>query len=259
MYHGLGEETKKGQYQLRKVGEIRVAFRSKPFNLSIFINKVQKLIQSWTSDVFDIRPKLNQVYGDPRPIRILTSGEASENAASKDGVQRLRRARINLHNEGYDPLQESIEIANQALGGKTTPTKRRPAPSPCKSSMPSGGSKRSKRGTGGSFYEKKKSATQLQFESQEDGIEDSDEDEYRTAPLSELPERPVPSPNKSVSPRKARNSQRKKYEGRRKWTDEEKIAVKEGIRQCGVGNWAQIKSMYKILLQDRTSGQIKVR
>ena len=54
-------------------------------------------------------------------------------------------------------------------------------------------------------------------------------------------------------------SQTKKYEGRRVFSDEEKRAIREGVRELGVGKWAPIKEMYNVILQDRTSQQIKVQ
>jgi hypothetical protein len=65
--------------------------------------------------------------------------------------------------------------------------------------------------------------------------------------------------NPSPSPAsKRRKSQEKKYEGRRRFTDEEKRAIKEGVREKGMGKWAEIKELYWATLQDRTSQQIKV-
>ena len=53
-------------------------------------------------------------------------------------------------------------------------------------------------------------------------------------------------------------SQQKKYQGRRLWTEEEKLAVKRGCQELGIGRWAEIKTNYFSSLRDRTSGQIKV-
>lgn len=56
---------------------------------------------------------------------------------------------------------------------------------------------------------------------------------------------------------KESSSPRKKVQKRRRWTPEEKNAVKEGVKMYGVGNWASIKKEYKDILQNRTGVQIK--
>ena len=62
-----------------------------------------------------------------------------------------------------------------------------------------------------------------------------------------------------TTPRKKRRlSQKKKYEGRRKWSTEEVQAIQAGIRMYGIGHWAKIKERYDNVLSMRTSGQIKV-
>jgi Myb-like DNA-binding domain len=42
-----------------------------------------------------------------------------------------------------------------------------------------------------------------------------------------------------------------------KWTDEEKNAVREGVRTLGVGKWMDVKKKYPFVLKNRTSVQIK--
>jgi hypothetical protein len=52
-------------------------------------------------------------------------------------------------------------------------------------------------------------------------------------------------------------SQQKCYIGRRAWTNEEKRAIREGIKIFGKGQWSVIKNHFKEELADRTSSQIK--
>jgi hypothetical protein len=54
-----------------------------------------------------------------------------------------------------------------------------------------------------------------------------------------------------------KQSQRKKYIGRRRWSDAEKQAINVGIQVHGNGNWAAIKEEQSVIFQYRTSGQIK--
>ena len=80
---------------------------------------------------------------------------------------------------------------------------------------------------------------------------DMDEEGEEYLPEDEQDEDYLPSS-------KRRKSQRKSYKGRRVWTDEEKTAIKEGIKVQGKGKWADIKEAYAEILKDRTSQQIKV-
>eukprot|EP00980_Cylindrotheca_fusiformis_P028135 scaffold22583_cov106-Cylindrotheca_fusiformis.AAC.6 len=155
----------------------------------------------------------------------------------------------------------TVAVSNDNVEQEASPTNER-------SSLERGSSSR-KRRKSGSLYTKKSSARALSFDdSQTDGTEILSEP-GADAVLSELPTRATPRSKRvkkrnNDTPESQRSSgstvaksQQKKYAGRRRWTDEEKRAIKEGIRQKGVGNWAQIKEMYKVVLKDRTSGQIK--
>ena len=63
----------------------------------------------------------------------------------------------------------------------------------------------------------------------------------------------APSRNK----KRQRKSQEKMYDGRRPWSDDEKNAIIEGIRNGLLGKWAEIKKESGSILLGRTSGQIK--
>jgi hypothetical protein len=186
----------------------------------------------WAQDAFE-DPLLNDIYFP----------DESEDGA----VQQLRHARVALNQEGEDPLHDSIRLASTIGRSPSVPDRQ--------SSRHS--STKKKRPREGNLLRKKKTAKRLDFEDAvEDELSESDEDVV----LSELPSRAIRvNPNPSPSPAaKPRRSQEKKYDGNRRWTDEEKHAIKEGIRELGVGKWAPIKDLYKVTLEDRTSQQIKV-
>ena len=44
---------------------------------------------------------------------------------------------------------------------------------------------------------------------------------------------------------------------KRRFTEEEKKAIKDGVNIFGVGKWADIKALYAVQLRHRTSVQIK--
>jgi hypothetical protein len=60
--------------------------------------------------------------------------------------------------------------------------------------------------------------------------------------------------------RKSPNRQERQYVGqRKKFSQEEKDAIRLGIERFGVGRWAEIKVYYDVELRDRTSVNIKAR
>lgn len=70
------------------------------------------------------------------------------------------------------------------------------------------------------------------------------------------------SPAKKVSPRQRQSpTAPHRPDGRRRrvpWTDEEKAAIRQGVRIYSVGQWAKIKAKFKVELANRTAVQVKV-
>jgi hypothetical protein len=110
------------------------------------------------------------------------------------------------------------------------------------------------------LLEKKRSAIRLQFQ---DDIDEDDDDEEEEEPgnvtLSDLPNRAkakAKSPGR-LAPDQGIFTPTGRVQRRRFWTEEETIAVKEGVRTLGTGRWAEIKSDHEYILRNRTSVQIK--
>jgi hypothetical protein len=258
----------------RSLSEIRDIFKAKPYSFIVFSERMETKIKTWMKQVFVRRPILNEAYhpqeqqdpadnnegGGDNGNRVIIPKRRNR-PANNAALQRLHRARATLNEEGDDPLQESLDLASRAARGKhTSPPKRRvslPRAARRKQTSPTNPSpdstpKRSK----GKLYEKKRSAKTLEFEDDSDSEYFSD-DKQGGAHLSDMPEGLV---EEMASPKKkARKSQRKSYEGRKRWTDEEKLAVRKGVEELGEGKWAEIKKLYYQTLIHRTSGQIKVR
>jgi hypothetical protein len=256
-----------GKNELLPLSALRETMAQKPYCWIMFKRRVERNLRAWNEDTMSENPLLDVVYKDiveeeEQQVPVSASIKQSPAAAGK-AVGRLTRARSLLYAQGDDPLQDSMDLANEAMGGAAQALVR--------STPPKSSSKKQKRANA-AFYEKHKGATRLSFgDSQppDDGVTDDDsddDDDFKegegAAHLSTLP-----SPAKSGSGgRKRKNrfspirrSQQKTYSGRRRWTDEEKQAIKEGIRQLGAGKWAAIKILFSVILADRTSGQMKVR
>jgi hypothetical protein len=245
----LTENESTGDLQLKELGTLRSIVLSSPFSFEKFSAKVIQTLQEWATDMFET-PRLHPVYFPDEDEEEEADMEEQDQDAA---VNNLRSARSGLKESFQDPLEETLEQAAKATRG----SKRSPRVA---DEVASGNSPRKLQKVGHLLH-KKATARALTFD---DSVQD-DETENLSEPgddavLSDLPERAKSRSvrvqiRSSMSPRKP--SQIKKYAGRRQWTDEEKRAIKEGIRQRGVGNWADIKELYFVVLRDRTSGQIK--
>jgi len=124
-----------------------------------------------------------------------------------------------------DPLAESIALARRAANGQTLPSGTPP------------------------------SRMDVEFDmatTREEGINLSGlppsvrlQSPHRMSMMTES------SFNHSKSSKSPRNKKRKW------WTESEKMAVREGVRKLGAGDWVGIKKEYEHALQERTSVQIK--
>jgi hypothetical protein len=101
---------------------------------------------------------------------------------------------------------------------------------------------------GGTIYDKKPSAKPVQFD-------DSESEEEQGVQLSDLPAHAKVTQNKQSPPK----ASPKKQGQRKKFTEQEKRAIREGVRKHGQGKWSEIKSEYAVILKDRTAVNIKVR
>jgi hypothetical protein len=100
---------------------------------------------------------------------------------------------------------------------------------------------------GGSLYEKKATARAEKFD---------DNDDQDRVQLSAVPEKK--DFKRPAAPVAAVASTTMRAPGKRKkFTQEEKIAIREGINKFGVGKWSEIKTEYALILRDRTAVNIK--
>jgi len=92
--------------------------------------------------------------------------------------------------------------------------------------------------------------------------DDDDNDEEDISCKSGVKRRRIKnSPAEKVSPRHRQNPTAPHHpDGRRRrvpWTDEEKAAIRQGVRTYRVGEWAKIKEKFKVELANRTAVQVK--
>lgn len=102
------------------------------------------------------------------------------------------------------------------------------------------------------------SSSSSEYEDTSAGKDDSSSDDEEI-PSPSAKSKAVSSPVPRIQPQSNRgvNVPRSGGKKRKRWTDEEKEAVRQGIAEHGVGRWALIKSDWAMELRDRTSVQIK--
>jgi hypothetical protein len=176
---------------------------------------------------------------------------AKQPAKTQAELEELRKDRAALNTKhGNDPLAETLTAAAGAQG-----VARKRNHDEVDDDDEDGDGDRHERDS--KLLEKKRSAIRLQFQDIDD--DDDEEDEPGNVTLSDLPNR---AKAKSKSPGKLAPDQgiftpTGRVERRRFWTEEETIALKEGVRTLGTGRWADIKSDHQYILRNRTSVQIK--
>lgn len=236
--------------------------------------KTLEKLKSWNKDMFP-EPRLYSMHfgedeEDSEDEEEEEEEDEEDTEAQDAAVQTLRTSRARLMESVDDPLAEAVAAAANASsprGGKRAVSKTLQTQSddeedeeedePRKPAAKKSSSKKRKR-QGESLLKKKKSATKLSFDDDDDDDEDIPDPPEDGTLLSDLPERAAAAKSSRKTPKKSpKRTQVKSYAGRRVWTDQEKRAVKEGIRHFGLGKWADIKGYYEVILQYRTSTQIK--
>lgn len=174
-----------------------------------------------------------------------SASKAEREASSLADIENLQKGRDALREgHGDDPLASSIAIAAQA---------KKRAKAEDEEVDHGNNERRSKRAR----EEPTKAGGRLSFLDELDC--DDEDDERDRVKLSNLPKKRMSTPRRYSGPPPDSGifDEYGKVRKRRKWTEEEKVAVKLGVKKFGVGKWADIKNEYAEILKNRTSVQIK--
>jgi hypothetical protein len=161
----------------------------------------------------------------------------SRKPSARSAIKALRKRRAALKATVRDPLEISRRIAARAVGGSRA----------------------------GNDQESTLAASARSKEQRRNSSASSDEDsDDENIQLSDLA---PPSKRRSIKSSHRYDTEHPPDDGlfdengnvkvRRKWTDEEKTAVRLGVAKHGVGKWAHVKKEYADVLRNRTSVQIK--
>lgn len=175
---------------------------------------------------------------------IVDSSSEEERGEKMGASNNLKRKTKALMKKVKDPLDECVAIAQSAR--------------PLKNAEDSGSEDDStdddEKAVKTPSFRKKKKSTRLSFTDSE-----SDDSEEEGVTLSEVPTRYKPkkhanSPMQITVSHKC--SARKK---RKRFTEVEDGAIRNGVEEFGVGRWTEIKAMHAMELRDRTCVQMKDR
>ena len=267
-----------GKVSLKDPTEVRKMIKEgKEFDLARFQGKVGRLLVKWNSQVLT-EPTLARLgyLGSAVPAaRAAPPGDGVGEAKGKDEelpadvshqskmirgkkdkenkppvqvdardvpeASALARARDTLRDEVVDPLEAIRRIAATAVA------------------MVPGAAYRQRKSEGTpKLYQKKKTAKALVWgDSSDDEMEEADGRTLGEVPTRAVLRVPKPvqrerSPVRSMKYRSLGPGQK-----RRKFTDEEKAAIKLGVEQFGTGRWVELKDFYSDVLGGRTNVQIK--
>ncbi|KAG7369198.1 hypothetical protein IV203_031941 [Nitzschia inconspicua] len=227
------------------------------FSFAKLLKRTNKLLRAWAETALG-EPKMAELY-----LHGSNAG-TKQKLREKEGVMRLQRSRARLNEKVVDPLPRAATIAGKArrnvLPKRTSldlSDREQNEDGEIESSDDSvevANQRKESRKRKGSYLEPKESASRVDFD-EEENLEDDDNQEDKVALRS--PKRMAEEATSPSSGKKQRKSQAKKYDGRRVWTEAETGAIKQGIAEFGWGKWAQIKDHYRVILRNRTSGQIK--
>lgn len=203
--------------------------------------KTRKEDSSYASDSSDDdndkKPKAAPPAGKKHP-RLRYDDSSDEDSTDKDVAPRQRK---------------KSRKATKATSASSSAAKKTPRGG---AGAPSKSPKRTPRLTGTKLCT---SSSSSEYEDTSTGKDDSSSSDDEEIPSPAAKSKAVSSPVPRIQPQSTRgvNVPRSAGKKRKRWTDEEKEAVRQGIAQHGVGRWALIKSDWAMELRDRTSVQIK--
>jgi hypothetical protein len=256
-----GTATRSGGVSLVSGQELQAILNKRPFDLSYISNKLESLLQRWARDVFEkpilTRLGYNPVEGDEEvdfhPIQDDESEEEEEEKAQPAVETQPPRQVVdenvdeNEENELPPARRPKRKCDQDDSYLATLKSARKNLHNDGKDPMQEILANAAK-AVGGTIFDKKPSAKQVQFD-------DSDSEEEEGVQLSDLPARAKVTRNNKSPPK----ASPKKPGKRKKFTEQEKRAIRQGVGKHGEGKWSEIKSEYAEILKDRTTVNIKVR
>ena len=251
---------------LNTIPVLKQALHGQPFDLVGFQNMMEQYMHQLNQMIsgnhdcvlMEARytiPKDSELYqtlAPPPAARVAQlSARRRQHTISLESRQldELRRGRADLNkNHGEDPLQATVAVAAGAKG------KENKEEEPADNDEEEEKAAQKTKG-------KRKVLKKLEIVDQ---LEDDEEDDIQEASayLSQIPKRQkhsttVTKDPSDVPPDDGIFDANMKVLKRLKWTEEEKTAVKQGVKECGVGKWREIKYQYGKILRNRTPVQIK--
>ena len=231
---------------VREIKKVYVA-HAQEFSLERFQQKILLLVRRWAGAVLPV-PELSILgYGSSKSEGVTLTPLVA--LGQTENMDRLQQRECTMHrtdgeiprssktSSGDDP--RSLSGGEAEAGENTHVFKRKRVNNPLDHLYESnnGGDWDSDESVTKTLpFRKKNSAHRLSFLSDE--VDESEGEKPQVIQVSRKP---------SIGKRRSR------------FTEEEDEAIKEGVDNCGFGNWAEIKAEYCTQLKDRSTVQIKDR
>jgi len=254
----LFDQKEDGSLSLKtSLSDLKKAIDDPPFDLCFFQSSVENcmhrlnLFLSDNKDCVLIQarytiPKASELYRTLNPS--VESRVAIASARRRKNVLGLEKAKLNelrrgraalTSGHGDDPLNAAVEAAQGA--------------------QPSADQEDGEQAKDSTEKNKRKRAPRLRIV---DEIEEDDDFNHTAPGLSQVPRRKRRSSTEGkgpppVLPDEGIFDEEGKVRKRLRWTDEEKLCVREGVKVHGTGKWVKIKHDYAAILRNRTPVQIK--
>jgi len=222
------------------------------YDLQYFQAEFEMALQEWKREICPFKSALVQLgyrmpnivrqERSPQPVMAITS-PSRNSAATRAELDELKKGRAALkRGHGEDPLEESRRLAKTAKrsniveGDDVVPLAAEDAEED------------------DGMLSKKKSATTIRFEEPE---ELRSPVRLGSTPVHRRNSSPFPKTYRGPLPDEGVFQSDGRVIKKRRWTVEEKNAVKFGVKRFGVGKWVQIKTEHDMILRNRTAVQIK--
>jgi hypothetical protein len=237
--------------------ELQALLSKRPFDLSYVSNKLENLLQRWARDIFQ-KPTLTRLgYNPVADNEELIQDDESEQEEEEEALPAVEaQPAQQINDQDVDENEENdVPPARRPKRARDQDDSYLAILKSARKNLHNDGKDpmqeilaNAAKAVGGTIYDKKPSSRQVQFD-------DSETEDEQGVQLSDLPARAKITRNKQSSPKAS-----PRMPGtRKKFTEQEKRAIRQGVKKRGEGKWSEIKSEYAEILKDRTAVNIKVR
>eukprot|EP00538_Stauroneis_constricta_P002196 CAMPEP_0119573428 /NCGR_PEP_ID=MMETSP1352-20130426/45117_1 /TAXON_ID=265584 /ORGANISM="Stauroneis constricta, Strain CCMP1120" /LENGTH=500 /DNA_ID=CAMNT_0007623117 /DNA_START=65 /DNA_END=1567 /DNA_ORIENTATION=+ len=251
--------------ELKSAAELRAQLQKKPFCLTSFAQKLRDTLNAWCDDILGGTSPFRALYStEPldlvRPDAATGVGRLANPLSSKIAVAKLKSQRKNLNELVEDPINESNRIADQYKRQRRDSVQHSRSGSADSACAAEATNKKRKESSSGDASSPSEHSPRNIGEAGDEDVPRNGISRQGPKPTIFYEKNPAGTAlsfDDSLNSSAHEFSPPKRYSQRRKWTDEERKAVKEGVVSFGKSQWKAIKASFPDILKGRTASQIK--